>query len=83
MDLLTAHVHHEKAEFPGGMLIESFRTITAKDAYNSGQGYRALRDIQTVTYHHKFGECDRVRCSYKLIQHHSKLRATKESTTRT
>jgi len=79
---LTGHVHHEKTEFPGGMLIESFRTLAAKDAFHSGSGYRSLRDMQTVTYHRDFGECDRSRCSYKLIQHHSKLLATKESTKR-
>lgn len=77
---LTGHIHHEKVDFPGGMLVESFRTLAAKDAYHSGAGYRALRDMQTVTYHRDFGECDRSRCSYKLIQHHSKLPATRKST---
>jgi hypothetical protein len=75
---LTGHIHHEAKEFDG-ILVESFRTLTAKDAYHAGSGYRACRDMQAVTYHKKFGECDRSRCSYKLIQHQSTLEATKKS----
>lgn len=76
---LTGHIHHETKEFDG-ILVESFRTLAAKDAYHSGGGYRACRDMQAVTYHRQYGECDRARCSYKLIQHTSSLTATKRST---
>lgn len=78
---LTGHIHHESKEFDG-ILVESFRTLTAKDAYHSGAGYRACRDMQAVTYHREFGECDRARCSFKIVQHVSKLVATKTSTSK-
>jgi len=76
---LTGHVHHEAKEFDG-ILVESFRTLAAKDAWHAGAGYRALRDMQAVTYHKEFGELGRERVSYKMIQHLSDLDATKEST---
>jgi len=77
---LTAHVHHEAKEYDGGILVESFRTLAAKDAFAAGQGYRAMRDVQAVTYDRQDGECDRQRCSFKMIQRYSKFRPTKEST---
>ena len=76
---ITGHIHHEKTEFDG-VLVESFRTLCSKDAYHSGAGYRAMRDMQAVTYDREFGECDRARCSFKMIQRHSRLKATKTST---
>jgi len=78
---LTGHRHTEAKEYDGGILVESFRTLVAKDAFSAGKGYRSMRDTQAVTYHREFGECDRQRCSFKLIQHYSKFRPTKESTT--
>lgn len=77
---LTGHVHHETKEYDGGILIESFRTLAAKDAFHAGGGYRSMRDIQAVTYDRQDGECDRVRCSWKMIQRHSKFTPTKTST---
>lgn len=76
---LTGHIHHETKEFDG-VLVESFRTLAAKDAYHAGNGYRALRDIQAVNYHRQFGEMSRARVSYKMIQHYSNLIGTKDST---
>jgi hypothetical protein len=76
---LTGHIHHESKEFDG-VLVESFRTLAAKDAYHAGGGYRALRDIQAVSYHRHFGEMSRARVSYKMIQHYSSKIETKNST---
>lgn len=78
---LTGHIHHESKEFDG-ILVESFRTLAAKDAWHTGAGYRSLRDIQSVTYHRHFGECDRVRVSWKMVQHYSQSAQTKSSTKR-
>lgn len=64
---LTGHIHHESKEFDG-VLVESFRTLAAKDVWHHGCGYRALRDIQSITYHREYGECGRNRISYKMIQ---------------
>jgi hypothetical protein len=78
---LTGHIHHETKEHEG-ILVESFRTLAAKDAYHAGNGYRAGRDIQTITYHKTFGEINRDRVSYKYIQFLSGLNETKTSTKR-
>jgi len=78
---LTGHIHHETKEYEG-ILVESFRTLAGKDAYHAGSGYRAGRDIQTITYHKDFGEINRDRVSYKYVQYVSQLQATKESTRR-
>jgi hypothetical protein len=63
---LTGHVHHERTEY-NGILVESFRTLAAKDSYAASSGYRAGRDIQTVTYDRNYGEISRVRIPYKMI----------------
>lgn len=65
---LTGHIHHESKEYDYGCLVESFRTLCAKDIYAAGSGYRALRDIQAVMYDFDYGECDRSRVSHKLIK---------------
>jgi hypothetical protein len=64
---LTGHIHHESKEYRT-CLVESFRTLAAKDSYHSSNGYRALRDIQSLTYHREFGECGRNRVSYAMLQ---------------
>jgi len=64
---LTGHVHHEAKEYRT-CLVESFRTLAAKDSYHSSHGYNSLRDIQAVTYHREFGECGRNRVSYAMLQ---------------
>lgn len=64
---LTGHIHHESKEYRT-CLVESFRTLASKDAYHTANGYRALRDIQSITYHKEFGECARNRVSYEMLQ---------------
>jgi len=56
---LTGHIHHDsKKEFPGCM-VESFRTLAAKDAYGTNGGWRAGRDTKCIVYHREFGEVER------------------------
>lgn len=63
----TGHVHHQSVkEFPG-VVCESFRTIAAKDAYASGHGYRAGRDMVCITQHIIHGEVERHRCDIGMI----------------
>lgn len=53
------HVHHRKAhEFPGCM-VESFRTLAAKDAWHNASGYRSGRDLVAILLHRQFGEIER------------------------
>lgn len=63
----TGHVHHQSVkEFPG-VICESFRTLAAKDAYASGHGYRAGRDMVCITQHKQHGEIERHRCDIGML----------------
>lgn len=51
----TGHVHHEsKKEFPG-CIVETFRTLAARDAWHHGQGYRAGRSMVCDVLHQSRG----------------------------
>ena len=64
----TGHVHHQSvAEFPG-VTCESFRTLAAKDAYASGHGYRAGRDMRLIVHHREHGEVERHRCDVGMVE---------------
>lgn len=53
------HVHHHKAqEFPG-IEVEYFRTLAAKDAWHSGQGYRSRRSLSVDVWHKEHGRTTR------------------------
>jgi hypothetical protein len=52
----TGHVHHQRVfEFPG-VVVESFRTLAAKDAWHHGQGYRSLRGAVLDVWHKERGK---------------------------
>ncbi len=56
---LTGHIHHDsKKEYPGCM-VESFRTLAAKDAYATYGGWRSGRDTKVIVYHKNYGEVER------------------------
>lgn len=47
----TGHVHHEsKKEYPG-CIVETFRTLAARDAWHHGQGYRSGRSMVCDVLH--------------------------------
>jgi hypothetical protein len=51
----TGHVHHEsKKEYPG-CVVETFRTLAAKDAWHHAQGYRSGRSMVCDVLHKDFG----------------------------
>ena len=58
----TGHIHHRTVLEIDGSLVESFRTLAAKDAWHHGQGYRAGRDMNAIVMHRTYGETDRHRC---------------------
>lgn len=65
---LVGHIHHtSKKEVPGAV-IESFRTLAAKDAWHTSKGYRSGRDMIRITYHKEFGETGRTTLGIKQIQ---------------
>jgi hypothetical protein len=65
----TGHVHHQSVKELAGVICESFRTMAAKDAYASGHGYRAGRDMVCITQHRLHGEIERHRCDLGMIEH--------------
>lgn len=61
------HIHHDSVkEFPGCM-VESFRTLAAKDAWHSGAGYRSGRDMKALVLHSKYGEIERHRVDISML----------------
>ena len=64
---LTGHVHTQNVREYPGVTCESFRTLAAKDAYASGHGYRAGRDMRCITYHIEHGEIERHRVDVGMI----------------
>lgn len=52
---LCGHVHHESKKEYAGAVVETFRTLAAKDAWHHGQGYRAGRSMVADVYHAKRG----------------------------
>jgi hypothetical protein len=55
---LTGHVHHDsKKEYPG-CVVESFRTLAAKDAWATSGGYRSGRDTKIIVYHKEYGKIE-------------------------
>lgn len=61
------HVHHQaQKEFPG-VIVEQFRTLAARDAWHSGQGYRAGRDMNLLVHHRLHGEIERHRCDVGML----------------
>jgi hypothetical protein len=55
----TGHVHQIVKHEIGGVVIESFRTLAARDAYASGSGYRSGRDQCAIVLDREYGECFR------------------------
>lgn len=65
---ITGHVHHKRVfESPGG-IVESFRTLAAKDAWHFQQGYNSGRDMCSIVYHIEHGEWERHRVGISLLR---------------
>lgn len=65
---ITGHIHHSRVwEFPG-VTVEAFRTLAPRDAWHAAEGYRAGRDMQSITYDREYGEVERRRADIALIE---------------
>jgi transposase-like protein/predicted phosphodiesterase len=64
------HGHrHQRAVFESmGVLVESFRTLAAKDAFAAENGYRPGREMQAVVLHREFGEIERHTAGIKRVR---------------
>jgi hypothetical protein len=65
--MLCGHIHHWTAKEHPGVIVETFRTLAAKDAWHAGKGYRSGRDMNVITYHKKHGELQRTRCDIGML----------------
>lgn len=63
----TGHVHHRRVFELRGCIVESFRTLAAKDAWHAAQGYRSGRDMQCIVLHSEHGEIERHRVDVAML----------------
>jgi hypothetical protein len=64
----TGHIHHlTRKEFPG-CLVESHRTLAARDYWHASKGYRSGQSLSCITYHDEFGEITRSTVDIKLVR---------------
>lgn len=59
----TGHLHHAKLIDIGGVQVEQFRAITARDSYSASNAYSSRSDMQAITYSKLRGEVSRVKVS--------------------
>lgn len=64
----TGHIHHTSKTELRGVVVESFRTLAAKDAWHSAQGYRAGRDMYVIVLDSEHGEVERHRCDIRQVR---------------
>lgn len=65
---LTGHIHHDSMKEYNGMKVESFRTLSARDAYAASHGYRSGRDMKCLVFHRDFGEVERHTVSIEMLR---------------
>jgi hypothetical protein len=64
---LTGHIHHDTRKEFAGCDVESFRTLSAKDAYATWGGYRARQDSKCLVIHKQYGEVERHTVNIKQV----------------
>lgn len=55
----VGHIHHMQVKEVGGVVVEAFRSLKAKDAHEAGAGYRAGRDMHAILFHREWGLIER------------------------
>lgn len=55
----TGHVHNDRAFERGGVVVETFRTLAARDSYAHHSGYRSGRDMKCDILHRRWGRINR------------------------
>jgi len=64
----VGHIHHISKKEVGGVVVEAFRSLKAKDAHEAERGYRAGRDMCAILYHKDFGEIERHTCCVDMVR---------------
>lgn len=64
---LLGHVHHLSVKEYPSCIVETFRTLSGKDAWHASMGYRSGQDMKIITYHKDHGEVNRSTINISLI----------------
>jgi len=64
----TGHIHHDSKKEFNGMVVESHRTLAARDAWAASMGYMAGRDMKGIIYHGAYGEVARHLVSVDMLR---------------
>lgn len=64
----TGHIHHTTKTELRGVVVESFRTLAARDAWHTASGYRSGRDMYAIVLSKEHGEVERHRCDIRQIR---------------
>src|SRR5690606_12365272 len=54
--VFTGHIHHHSAIEQGGVIVESFQSPAARDAWHAASGYNSGRSLSAITFHKDHGE---------------------------
>jgi len=55
----TGHIHQDKLIEVGDCKVESFRTVSGKDAWTNAKGFLSGQDLKAIVLHKDFGEIER------------------------
>jgi hypothetical protein len=64
----AGHVHHATKLERRGCMIETFRTLSPRDAWAANAGYRSGRDMHRISLHREYGEIGREIVSAHYLQ---------------
>ena len=64
----TGHIHHRKILELRGCLVESFRSLVARDAYTDSHGFRSGRDMYCIVLDKDHGEIERHRVDISMLR---------------
>lgn len=62
------HVHHQAVKEHPGVIVESFNTLAAKDAYATAGGWRAQRNMKCIVLHDEHGEVARHTVNARMVE---------------
>ena len=63
----TGHIHHQSVKEYENCVVETFRTLAAKDAWHSASGYRSGRDMKCIILHKDYGEIQRQTANLAML----------------
>jgi hypothetical protein len=64
----VGHYHHSRLQEDAGMVIEQHPTLAARDAYAARLGLHAIRRVDGITYHNKWGQVGRVSIFPEMVE---------------